>query len=197
MGKCYLGSLCKRGHMHENTSLSLRRKDCRACVLCSRMNMAKWRSRNQEAVKEINARPENRAMSKVLKKTDKHRDAENERRRRPYVREAVRQHTRQRYATDEDFRIRCCLRSRLTEALKSIGTRKSRTCREYGIDWQAIADHLGPCPGPRECYHIDHIRPLSSFNLTDHEQVRIAFAPGNHQWLPALENRRKGARLEV
>jgi len=40
-------------------------------------------------------------------------------------------------------------------------------------------------------YVIDHIRPLCSFDLTDPEQVKIAFSPENHRWLLAEENARK------
>jgi len=41
-------------------------------------------------------------------------------------------------------------------------------------------------------YEIDHIRPLSSFDLTDPDQIKQAFAPENLQWLTAEENLRKG-----
>jgi hypothetical protein len=44
-------------------------------------------------------------------------------------------------------------------------------------------------------YEIDHIRPLGSFDLTDREQVRPAFAPENLQWLTAEENLRKSNKI--
>jgi len=37
-------------------------------------------------------------------------------------------------------------------------------------------------------YHIDHIEPLCSFDLTDEKQLKEAFAPDNHRWLLAEEN---------
>jgi hypothetical protein len=52
------------------------------------------------------------------------------------------------------------------------------------------AKSRGPGPG----YHIDHIVPLAAFDLTDENQVRLAFAPENHQWLLAKENLETGAR---
>ena len=58
-------------------------------------------------------------------------------------------------------------------------------------DYAGIIAQLGPCPGPRREYHIDHIRPLASFNLEDQTHLRQAFAPENHQWLTATENLRK------
>ena len=44
-------------------------------------------------------------------------------------------------------------------------------------------------------FHIDHIIPLSSFDLNDSEQIKIAFAPENYQWLTAKENLIKSNKL--
>jgi len=55
---------------------------------------------------------------------------------------------------------------------------KVKPSREYGIDYEAIFKHIGPCPG--KGWEIDHIIPLALFNLDDPEQVKKAFAPENH-----------------
>ena len=57
------------------------------------------------------------------------------------------------------------------------------------IDRVAIARHLYQRP-PSES--IDHIVPLSAFDLGDPRQVHAAFAPENHQWLSKTDNSRKG-----
>jgi hypothetical protein len=44
-------------------------------------------------------------------------------------------------------------------------------------------------------WHIDHIRPCSSFDLTDPEQQRICFHYTNLQPLWAADNIRKGAKI--
>ena len=49
----------------------------------------------------------------------------------------------------------------------------------------------------RKGWHIDHIRPLSSFDLTDVEQRRIAFHHTNLQPLWASDNWRKGGRYDA
>jgi len=49
----------------------------------------------------------------------------------------------------------------------------------------------------RKGWHIDHIRPLSSFDLTDVEQRRIAFHHTNLQPLWASDNWRKGGRYDT
>jgi len=68
------------------------------------------------------------------------------------------------------------------------------TSDEYGIDYEAIVKHLGPCPG--EDWWIDHIIPVAAFNFDDHDEVRAAFAPENHQWLPKIENIRKSDTVD-
>lgn len=65
-----------------------------------------------------------------------------------------------------------------------------------GIDWPAICAKLGRCPGPRRQWHIDHIRPLASFDWHDPETPARAFAPENHQWLTASENLRKSDKID-
>jgi hypothetical protein len=94
-----------------------------------------------------------------------------------------------RYDTDELFRLKEILKGELLHAFKtySFGGKKQHA-RQYGIDYKAILEHLGPCPGKRGEYHIDHIFPLSAFDFDNSIQVRAAFAPENHQWLLAREN---------
>jgi hypothetical protein len=70
-------------------------------------------------------------------------------------------------------------------------TGKIKKSKEYGIDYGAIIEHLGPCPGKREDYHIDHIFPLSAFDFNNLEHIKLACAPENHQWLLAINNLRK------
>ena len=50
------------------------------------------------------------------------------------------------------------------------------------------------CPGDLRDYEIDHIRPLAAFGLDRDDEIALAFAPSNHQWLRAGTNRQKGAR---
>jgi hypothetical protein len=95
---------------------------------------------------------------------------------------------------DERVALENRLRNRLNSALRRYTiTGKVMRADQYGVDYAAIIAHLGPCPGPREFWHVDHIRPLCSFDLTDPEQVREAFAPENHRWLPAEQNQIKGS----
>lgn len=46
-----------------------------------------------------------------------------------------------------------------------------------------------------DTWHIDHIKPCASFDLTDPEQQRVCFHYTNLQPLWAIDNIRKGAKL--
>ncbi len=102
---------------------------------------------------------------------------------------------KKRRKTDTQFRIRSNLRSRFSSALNHFTkTGKIKTSKQYGINYQSIIQHLQPFPNDIHLYHIDHIRPLCSFDLEDSEQIKEAFSPSNHQWLLAFENLSKGGK---
>jgi hypothetical protein len=97
---------------------------------------------------------------------------------------------------DQEYVLTNRLRSRLKNAfIRFSKNGKIKNAKEYGIDYKAIFNHIGPCPGLRNEWHIDHIIPLSSFNFDDPEQVKKAFAPENHQWLSKIDNLIKGSKL--
>ena len=54
---------------------------------------------------------------------------------------------------------------------------------------EKLVEYLGD--RPEGDFHIDHILPLAAFDFNDDAQIRAAFAPENHQWLPAKENLEK------
>jgi hypothetical protein len=92
--------------------------------------------------------------------------------------------------TDINFAIKKRLRLRVWQAFN--GVRKKHS-DELGINYNNIISHLNKTipidykDNPSK-YEIDHIIPLSSFDLTDPEQIKKAFAPENHQWLTSSEN---------
>jgi hypothetical protein len=101
-----------------------------------------------------------------------------------------------RYNTDEKVNTIMRLRHRLREAFRRFSkNRKVGSSRDYEIDWQKIIDYLGPCPGDRRDYHIDHIIPLCSFDFDNKEEIKKAFAPENHQWLRKEDNLSKNRKI--
>ncbi len=96
----------------------------------------------------------------------------------------------QRYREDEGFRIRKLLGGALRRVITLyIKTgRISNPMAKYGINWVGIMKVLTPIPKPRSAYDVDHIIPLYKFDLTNIEQIQIAFAPENHRWLLRKDN---------
>jgi hypothetical protein len=99
-------------------------------------------------------------------------------------------------------RLADILRSRLRDALKG-KFKTGSAVQDLGmpIDDFLMYLNLGaldkygiPYTGNESKFHIDHIRPLSSFDLEDPEQLRIAVRWDNLQVLRAEENLRKGAK---
>ncbi len=86
-------------------------------------------------------------------------------------------------------RLRSSLHKNLSKYTK---TGKVFSSSKYGINHKAIIEHLKPFPENINEYHVDHIKPLCSFDLTNPNEVKKAFAPENHQWLLIEENLRKG-----
>ncbi len=97
---------------------------------------------------------------------------------------------------DKEFAIRLRLRSRVNRAIKYyLENHKYSISKDEFLDYKAIIEYLKPFPEDITLYHIDHIQPLCSFDLTQPEEIKKAFAPENHQWLTIQENLSKGGRI--
>ncbi len=106
------------------------------------------------------------------------------------------QYANRRYREDEGFRMRKKLGGALWKVIDNyIKTGKiSNLMPKYEIDWKGIIKVLSPIPKDRHKYHVDHIIELWRFDLTDIEQIHIAFAPKNHRWLLAKENQERSRK---
>lgn len=102
---------------------------------------------------------------------------------------------------DFNFRLRCALRSRLSNAIRTHKTGSAITDLGCSLDelrnyleskfqkdmtWKNYGKHG---------WHIDHIKPLSSFDLSDRSQLAQACHYTNLQPLWAIDNLRKGTKL--
>ena len=106
-----------------------------------------------------------------------------------------------RLKSDPNYRIKMLIRGRVIQALTTYTKPwKIKSSIEYGIDYQEIINYLKPFPDDITLYHIDHIRPLCSFNFinlngsTNQQEIKKAFAPENHQWLKAKDNLIKNSK---
>lgn len=106
------------------------------------------------------------------------------------------------YNTNPNFRIRVLLRSRMYKAIKCQGGDKDESSSGLlGCPPSYVWDHLQSLflPGMTlenhgVLWHIDHVRPCASFDLTDPEQQKACFHWTNLQPLYALDNLKKGCK---
>lgn len=145
-----------------------------------RLKARKLRLDNADYAKRIDAEKRDRNRENIRKISK-----ESKARQRAEKPEEVRAYQRERYKKNT---IAVRIRNRVSKALRQKNIVKNFTVEGYGIDVVAIEKHIGKCPGNPKEWHIDHIRPLASFDFSDLSQISTAFCPENHQWLPAREN---------
>jgi hypothetical protein len=106
---------------------------------------------------------------------------------------------KQRYQTDLQYKLADVLRSRLNGAIKN-SQKAGSAVDDLGCTIEELKKHLESKfkPGMSwdnwtiDGWHIDHIRPLSKFDLSDIEQFKEACKYTNLQPLWAKENLSKG-----
>ena len=117
---------------------------------------------------------------------------------RPEFRARVRRRMKLKRETDLGFVIPDRIRRSLNHALSRYSKNEKIMSRDkYGINLKEIIEHLKPFPENLKNFEIDHIIPLHTFNLTNPEEVKRAFAPSNLQWLTREENGKKSGKLII
>lgn len=112
----------------------------------------------------------------------------------------IRVYENNRYQTTPQYRIAITLRARVRDALKR-GHKSARTEELLGITFPEFKRYLegkfrlGMSWDNYGEWEIDHITPLSSFDLSTGEEQRKAFHYTNTQPLWMKENRLKSAKL--
>jgi hypothetical protein len=209
----FAGKPCRRGHV------SLRRVDNYSCEECNSLNRAKPSQKERRAAyaKERNQKPETKA--KVAKR--RHERAEELREYHRNYRQAnnlseyysrryqenkgeINAATRARYAEDIEFQLMTVLRGRFKKIIR--GERSTENCRRLvGCTLDELRVHIESqfLPGMTwenrglRGWHIDHIRPCASFDLTDPAQRAQCFHYTNLQPLWAADNLAKSTKWEA
>lgn len=175
------------------------------CRGCQKEVKKEWYKNNRE--KELAAAKDNYPQTRERYKVRYHNDPEfrerelkknRVRRRREDVKEKQRAYERRRYTEDIDYKIAKNLRSRFNKVIKrknnsvlsltgcSINELKNYLAGMFldGMSW----DNYGE-------WHIDHIRPCVSFDLSDPQQQKECFHFTNLQPLWAFDNQSKGSKV--
>jgi len=133
------------------------------------------------------------------------REIENARKRTPEYKEKRNATRRQRKAEDPAYAVADRLRKRIGRAVRDHGNgrKDKKTAELVGCSIEQLMAHLerqflkGMSWDNRAAWHIEHIRPCASFDLTDPNQQKACFRFTNLRPLWAKENIAKHAKLEL
>jgi hypothetical protein len=190
----------KRYHEENAVSIRMQRKEYYAANAVKIKNAVKrYALENKERVRESRRRRYEETREVCLAKACAYRRS-NRDRLRVYFREYLRQRRRHDPAFCLASRLRCLVR-------QSVKGRRgyfkaAATFELVGCSPQFLAQHIESLFQPGMSWerfdeiHIDHIRPIASFDLSDPEQQRQCFHYTNLQPLWAKDNMSKGAKWE-
>lgn len=105
---------------------------------------------------------------------------------------------------DPHYRTVCLLRSRMGAAFRCRGIKKNiKSLDLVGCSKEELMNHIQSLFKPgmnwnnRNLWHVDHIRPVKSFNLIDIEEQKKCFHYTNLQPLWSYENFQKSSKFEA
>lgn len=141
--------------------------------------------RNKELQKIWRNKPEVRAKRLEYNKTTGRKKYINDKR-------------KQKLQTNPTFRLSNNLRQNFNHGMNMYSkSGKIQRAREYGIDYNKIITFLQPTIEKLRTNHVDHIIPVSHFDLNNELDIVICFSAENLQWLPAQENYNKHNMVRV
>ena len=209
----FTGKPCKHGHIDARNTCD------GTCRECARAKYRKWAEKNDRSEWNAEYKQKNRKRLSANKKKWYHANGGNpgvvSRRRDPKHHKLMRAAWRKRnrasiqayesdyLATNIEARLARYLRNRVKSALRADkrGPYKTNsTTVLIGCSWAQLRAHLAAQFQPDMNWdnygewHIDHIRPCASFDLTDPEQQKECFHYSNLQPLWAEDNLRKSAK---
>ena len=182
--KFKLGSLCKRGHDYEGTGKSLRNINTNNCLECS----IEYRNEHKDEAKEYSKKYIQTNIERLKAyKGEWYKDNKSD----------INEQRRIRYNEDINFKILCNTRTRINATLRG----KNKSSHTIELIGKSIEDYHNYLESTfyddirwdnyGTYWHIDHIIPLCSFDLTDPKQQKLAFNWSNTRAFKAIDNRNK------
>lgn len=171
----------------------------------ARANSAKYRKAHPEKIRAYNAKwyIENRGTERKRSAkwfaTNLEKSREYSKKWGRSHREHTNKHLKNRRNTDHVYALVLRLRGRIHVALRKT-QKASHTLDLVGCTRSELVTHIESQFQPgmswenRRLWHLDHIRPCASFDLTDPEQQRLCFHFSNLRPLWAGDNLRKGSK---
>ena len=173
----------------------------------NRAKSRKFRNENKDIQEYKDANKRYSALAYAKKKDDPLFKAANSLRAKTWVaenrersNEGARIRNSKRYKDDIQFKISLCLRRRLYMAVKGMH-RSGIAVRELGCSIPEFKHHIEKLFSAGmtwdnwsiKGWHLDHKRPLASFDLTDEIQLMIACHYTNLQPMWSTDNLKKGS----
>lgn len=152
----------------------------------------KYYKENSEFLKEYRKSKENKEVQKRYRL--KHRNEINKRNA---------EYMRKRFKIDANFRFQNVLRIRILHAIQNQSTNKAyKSIELLGCSIDIVRKHIEKqfsngmnWQNHGKLWEIDHITPISSFDLTEKEEQKKAFNYTNLQPLIKWDNRSKGSKI--
>lgn len=163
-----------------------------------RARVRRWREENPEKTFETRRRYRLENSKRIAEGVRKWKQENRARRQR-----VDRIWKKRQRETNPDWRMRQCLSKRVWDALRGITKKGTKTQDLVGCSFSDLRGHIQSQFQPGMTWdnygqwHIDHIRPCASFDLTDPEQQRACFNFKNLQPLWAADNLRKGTKYHA
>ena len=189
---------CKLGKIYREKNKEKKAKYSKKYCEENREELRKWQKRfREENREELNKK----ARGRYKKKENKEKKAKYSKEYKIKNREKINKKYNEKIKVNINFKLSCYLRSRLYSAIK--GNYKSGSAvRDLGCSIKELKAHLeeqfveGMNWNNHGSWHIDHIKPLASFDLTDREELLEAVNYTNLQPLWAADNLSKGSKIE-
>ena len=172
-------------------------------------NDAKWRKNNREKLRqkmvEYHKTEDFKKKRKnyIQKNKDRIQMWMQEYYQRPETKRRVNEYVKRKKATDPQYAIRARMTCRIRCAMKRVRAKKTeKTVDLVGCSYDFLKKHIeskfkiGMSWDKPNSFHIDHIKPLSSFDLTDPKQLKSACHWTNLQPLTPIDNIKKGAKCQ-
>ena len=205
LNRYFTGKPCQKGHLSERDTSG------HQCITCKNENQRRRRStpegkdKQREEAKKRWANTEQRAKQIKAYKDWKEQNPERVKvlKRRDWYKHHEKNlaksqaYERKRYKEDPVFRLRMNLPKQIRKALINQGNRKENSTRNYiGCNISKLKEHIEDqftdgmtwANYSKDGWHLDHIRPCASFDLSDKDQIKICFNWRNLQPLWSLEN---------
>lgn len=167
-----------------------------------------WRSKNREHFRAqgrvyfFTNKPKYYARSRIWRIKNREKTLAWQRAWRKNNKGHIRKYANERYASNPEARLASLMRSRVNKLIKRSRTKKiNKTMEIIGLSLKDLKSYIESLWQPgmswenRTMWHIDHIKPCSSFDLTDPEQQKICFHYTNLQPLWWQDNLRKSDKL--